>query len=451
MVETFACPQCSSPELQATEAGFACRQCGAGFPILDGIPWLIAEPQFRLSEWRQRFLLLAREYEQQARDLATAGKAAPAGSLARRRLTHLANGYRRHLDCIGELLRPLGSEDATVRRETLLALRTRVPMAQDLTSYYVNLHRDWVWGDAENSAALDILRDLAGQEPLGVMLVAGSGAGRLAYDVHQHLQPRVTCAADINPLLQIVAKRVSAGAAVPLWEFPIAPRTLEQSAIERTLRAPQPARAGLHFVMADVMRAPWSPGSFDTVLTPWFIDIVPQDFREVAARINRLLRPGGRWLNFGSLAFAQSDPARCYSADEALECLRSAGFDSIRARDDDIPYMRSPASRHARVETAFSFVATRRSEAPDPGEAFNLPDWLADGSRPVPLLPHFETQSLVNRIYAFVLALVDGRRSSQEIARYLVEQKLMSAEDASAAVRSFLTSLYEESRRRSRF
>ena len=140
-----------------------------------------------------------------------------------------------------------------------------------------------------------------------------------------------------------------------------------------------------------------------------------------------------------------------YSAYEALECLRRTGFDAIRARDDDIPYMRSPASRHSRVETAFFFVATRRSEAPDPGEFFNLPDWLADGSRPVPLLPHFETQSLVNRIYAFVLALVDGRRSSQDIAQFLVEQKLMNAEDASAAVRAFLTSLYEESRRRNRF
>ena len=451
MLPSLACPQCAAPSLPVTDGGLACSNCGARFPTLDGIPWLVAEPQFRLAEWRQRFLLLAREYEQQARELATAGKAAPAGSLSRRRLTHLAHGYRRHLDCIGELLRPLGPDDGSVRRETLLALRTRVPMSQDLTSYYVNLHRDWVWGDAENAAALGILRDLAGQEPLGATLVAGSGAGRLAYDVHQQLQPHVTVAADINPLLQIVARRVSGGAAVPLWEFPIAPRSLEDCAIERTLRAPEPAREGLHFVLADVMRAPWVAGSFDTVLTPWFIDIVPQAFDEVAARINRLLKPGGRWLNFGSLAFAQSDPARCYSADETLERLESAGFAAIRTRDDSIPYMRSPASRHSRIETTFSFVATRRSEAPDPGESFTLPDWLADGSRPVPLLPHFETQSLVNRIYAFVLALVDGRRSTQDIAQYLVEQKLMGAEDAASSIRGFLTALYEEGRRRNRF
>lgn len=451
MLDAFACPQCSSPALQATPTGFACVPCGAAFPTLEGIPWLLAEPQFRLAEWRQRFRLLEREYEAQAREFAAAGKAAPAGSLARRRLNHLANGYRRHLDCIGDLLRPLGPEDESVRRETLLALRTRVPLAQDLTSYYVNLHRDWVWGDAENAAALSIVRDLAAGAPLRTVLVAGSGAGRLAYDVHQQLDPLTTVATDINPLLQIVARRVSGGATVPLWEFPIAPLALEDCAIERKLSAPQPSRAGLQFVLADVMRAPWAPGTFDTVLTPWFIDIVPQDFREIAARINRLLKPGGRWLNFGSLAFGQSNAAQCYSQPETLECLQQAGFDGIRTRDDSIPYMRSPASRHSRVEMAFSFVATRSREAADPGESFNLPDWLADGSRPVPLLPHFETQSLVNRIYAFVLALVDGQRSTDEIARYLVEQKLMSGEDAPAAVRSFLTSLYEESRRRGRF
>ena len=133
MLDAFACPQCSSPALQATPTGFACVPCGAAFPTLEGIPWLLAEPQFRLAEWRQRFRLLEREYEAQAREFAAAGKAAPAGSLARRRLNHLANGYRRHLDCIGDLLRPLGPEDESGRRETLLALRTHVPLAQDLT------------------------------------------------------------------------------------------------------------------------------------------------------------------------------------------------------------------------------------------------------------------------------------------------------------------------------
>jgi hypothetical protein len=113
--------------------------------------------------------------------------------------------------------------------------------------------------------------------------------------------------------------------------------------------------------------------------------------------------------------------------------------------------MRSPASRHARIETTLAFRAVKRAATADPGPAWSMPDWLADSSLPVPRLPHFETQGLVTRIYAFVMALIDGRRSSREIAAYLVEQKLMDAADAEAAVRSFLTQLFEESRRRTRF
>jgi hypothetical protein len=416
-----------------------------------GIPWLFAEPGQRLADWRQRLALLVREYEAQRDALRASAAASSAGGLTRRRLEQHAAALDGHLAALAGLLAPLASASSQPRRETLLALRTRVPLAQDLTSYYVNLHRDWVWGEAENAAAHAIVRELFDVQRPQSLLVAGSGGGRLAYDLHASLQPALTLALDLNPLLQIGAARVSRGESVQLWEFPIAPRSLDDQALERTLRAPAAARDGLCFVLGDVLRTPLRSGAFDAVLTPWFVDIVPQPFPEVVARINRLLPEGGTWVNFGSVAFAQSDPARCYSAEELLEIVAASGFEIGAVREDEVPYMRSPASRHARLETTLSFRAVKRADAADPGPAWSMPDWLADSTLPVPRLPHFETQGLVTRIYAFVMALIDGRRSSREIAAYLVEQKLMDAADAEAAVRAFLTQLFEESRRRTRF
>lgn len=413
------------------------------------MPWLFAEPQQRLADWRQRLALLSREYEAQREALRAA--AGTATGSARHRLTLHAAALDAHLAALGQLLAPLTRGAGAPRRETLLALRTRVPLAQDLTSYYVNLHRDWVWGDAENAAAHAICRELLADQPPRALLVAGSGGGRLAYDLHQSLPLEQTLALDLNPLLQIVAARVSRGEEVRLWEFPIAPRSLADQAVERSLRAPAPSRAGLRFALGDALRTPVRPAAFDAVLTPWFIDIVPQPFSEVAARINRLLPIGGSWVNFGSVAFAQSDPALCHSSEELLEIVAASGFEVLAQREDELPYMQSPASRHGRIERTLSFRAAKRAEVADPGPAWSLPDWLADGSLPVPRLPHFETQGLVTRIYAFVLALVDGRRSSRDIAAYLVEQKLMDPADAESAVRSFLTQLFEESRRRTRF
>ena len=132
-----------------------------------------------------------------------------------------------------------------------------------------------------------------------------------------------------------------------MYEFPIAPRGIDDHAILRQLAAPAPVGADFHLVFADALRAPFAPGAFDTVLTPWFVDILPVDLAELAPRINRLLEPGGRWIHFGSLAFAHREAARNYSLEEALEVIAHSGFRNGPVRETAIPYMASPASRHS--------------------------------------------------------------------------------------------------------
>jgi hypothetical protein len=48
-------------------------------------------------------------------------------------------------------------------------------------------------------------------------------------------------------------------------------------------------------------------------------------------------------------------------------------------------------------------------------------------------------------VHAFLLALITGERSMRDMARMLVEQRLMSEQDAEPAVRMFLARLHEES------
>jgi len=54
-------------------------------------------------------------------------------------------------------------------------------------------------------------------------------------------------------------------------------------------------------------------------------------------------------------------------------------------------------------------------------------------------------QALSSRVHAFMLALINGERSMHDMARMLVEQRLMSADEAEAQVRLFLTRLHEDS------
>ncbi|MBL0900021.1 MAG: glutamate synthase large subunit, partial [Reyranella sp.] len=164
---------------------------------------------------------------------------------------------------------------------------------------------------------------------------------------------------DLNPLLLLAAARLAAGESVELYEFPIAPRTESEVAVRRRLAAPGRARAGLDFVLADAWRAPFAPQSFDAVVTPWLVDIVELDFDGVAAHVNRLLKPGGRWVNFGSLAFGWRRPSLRWCRDEVLAAVRDAGFEVRESVDAELPYMQSPSSRHGRVECVHTFAADK--------------------------------------------------------------------------------------------
>ena len=190
-----------------------------------------------------------------------------------------------------------------------------------------------------------------------------------------------------------------------------------------------------------------SQASFDTVITPWLIDILSEDLRIFAKRINQLLKDDGRWVSFGSLAFEHPDRARRYSPDEVAEIAVEAGFDNPDMREDTIPYMCSPLSRHGRQEQTVTFRADKQKKVKAPARHKALPDWIVVGKEPVPILPAFQTQAMSTRIYAFIMSLIDGKRSIEDMAGLLEQQRLMPKEEAVPAIRSFLTRMYDDSQR----
>jgi hypothetical protein len=116
-----------------------------------------------------------------------------------------------------------------------------------------------------------------------------------------------------------------------------------------------------------------------------------------------------------------------------------------------IPYMCSPASRHGRQEHVFSFSATKRNKARKPERYRALPEWIVTGKEPVPLSQSFRTQAMTTQIYAFIMSLIDGKRTIKDMAILLEQQKLMSREEAEPAIRSFLTKMYDDSQKQSGF
>jgi uncharacterized protein YbaR (Trm112 family) len=439
----LACPRCAGA-LEAADC-ISCRSCGAQYPFVDGIPWLFAEPDAALEAWRVRMRAFTTDLESQAARYRAALTDEVARATTRSRLKLLAAACADHARRLRALLAPLDAATPSgAAPETYRALGAALPVGQGLTSYYANLHRDWCWGDAENEAGYRGVAAALGDESPGRTLVLGAGAGRLAYDVHARRRPSLLVAADLNPLMLMVARRMWAGDSVELYEFPVAPLDLQSHAVLRRLRAPAPAGAGLFPVFADVTRGPFQAGAFDTVITPWLIDILEEDLQVLARRLNQWLRPGGRWVNTGTLFFQHRDPARSYSTEEVREVVAGAGFELGHLAEQGVPYLASPASRHARQETVVTFGALRVApvEAPAVGEAG--PPWLRRNDVPVPLPPALASRVLEMRVHAFVASLVDGKRSVREIADVLVRERLMGPDEAEAAVREFLQRLFVE-------
>lgn len=444
----LACPRCEQSLRQYPDRSWGCGSCGLGFPSLLDVPCLFAEPAATLTEWRGRLQFSLEKLAHEASELQADMQNPRLRSLTRDRLTLLNRATLDQLRRLRELLAPLSIHQAQAALATHLALQTRLPGDQGLTTYYQNIHRDWAWGEAENEATLRLVGGaLPSVEAVDSLLVLGSGAGRLAYDLHQDYAIGLTLALDFNPLLTLVARRAVAGEVTELWEFPLAPRTLADHAVLRELVAPQPVRDGFQLILGDALRPPLTAGSFDVVVTPWFVDILPEDFRTLAARINVLLKTGGRWICFGSLCFDQRLASQRYSLEETLAIVMDSGFAEPEVREDEIPYMCSPASRHGRLENVLTIVADKeRSVAPPPRHRA-LPDWLINGTQPVPLLPAFELQAMTTRIYAFIMGMIDGRRSIRDMAKLLVDQRLMSRDEAEPAVRNFLIKMHDDSQR----
>jgi len=260
-----------------------------------------------------------------------------------------------------------------------------------------------------------------------------------------------TTAMDFNPLLLLVADRVIRGETLELHEFPIAPKSMDDTAVLRKLSAEAPVRDGFHLVFGDVLRPPFAAERYDTVVTPWVIDIVTENLPVLAARINTLLKTGGRWINFGSLTFAHPGFSRRYSPEETLAIVQDSGFDPPVVHEATIPYMCSPASRHGRQETVFTFSAIKRENVPAPERHKALPDWIVTGKESVPLMRAFKTQATTTQIYGYVMSLINGKRSIQDMAKIMEEQKLMTRQEAEPAIRNFLTRMYDDSQRQTGF
>jgi len=417
LAEKLSCPVCSGPVQDGKDA-LRCQGCQAVFPVWGDFPWVFANASEWKADWTQRFRFYLQQLHEDIQNLKMELKLLDLLPKTRERLQHLVQAKTEQHRELEKLFEPLllGGGPSY---EQQLAAQTPLPDTQQLMGYYGNVLRDWGWGDEENSICEDILAAMLGPHPLGTMLVMGTGPSRLAYDIHRRLGGRETIALDINPFYLLVAERMLAGRNLNLYDFPIAPTDAKAFASKVKCRAPESIKSGFTCLMADAMNPCFQSASVDTLLTPWLIDIVPQDFRSFAKKLNRIMKPGARWLNFGSTVFHNRMQHLCYSRDEIPDILAESGFEVLQIRENVIPYLRSPSSCQQRSEKVFTFLARKVQEV-EAGAAYApLPNWLTDTELSVPIQADMQQQMIVNLTLTQVFSQVDGQKSLRQIAEVM--------------------------------
>jgi hypothetical protein len=347
------CPQCGG----GLDGGLACGACGQAYPRLASVTVLLPQPAAHLAHWRAQLGLIAQQGGETARALEAQAEEAGTGAAARTRLRALARAVETQVQDVAAVLGPaLGGP---------LPPREGGGLPRGIVEYVGYLYRDWGWSDGrheENQRALAAVRGAVGRRALGRTLVLGAGACRLAYDLHRSCGARETSALDVDPYLLVMAEAVVRGASVPLTESAANVQELDAVSRRWTLRAPDGPLGddAFRFFLADGLAPPFEDRTFDTVVTPWFIDQVPADLPAFLAAVHRLLAPAGRWIHHGPLVYRPDLPlARWFSLEEVIDLARAIGFHPERPQVQVGPYLVSPLTGRGKVEKVFTFVAPK--------------------------------------------------------------------------------------------
>ncbi len=115
---------------------------------------MFAEPEYAISEWRNRLHFLLKRIGQDVQIIDHELKQDHLHELTVKRLNRQREAANEHRTTLNKILEPMDVQASHTAYESYLALRTRLPADQGLNTYYPNIHRDWAWGQEENEASL---------------------------------------------------------------------------------------------------------------------------------------------------------------------------------------------------------------------------------------------------------------------------------------------------------
>jgi N2227-like protein len=361
-----------------------------------------------------------------------------ASALTKDRLQLVIKALESQKQEVESLLESFDLDESNKEVALLSVLANRISSEQHILSYFQNIFRDWAWPTDDNKTALNCIKDIWPSQNIEKLVVLGSGAGRLAYDLAKNNLVKELLLIDINPLLLSVSQKMFNGETANLTEINNYPQSIETITKQWKLCAPKGAAPiEAKHIWGDAINLPFKEHSLTAVLTPWFIDIIPEDFTQFAKRLNTRLQNNGYWFNFGPLGFGGPENGGTYTKEELKQILDQSGFKIEDWQEKKVDYLNSPLSSQNRTESVILWRAKKIKDMVAPKDFSHYPDWLLNTKMAIPRESQFDSLAAQSQLELQILLSIDGKRSIEDIQNLMIPHLKVSQSEANALLLTF--------------
>jgi len=361
----YSCVWCGAPSLDAELTELRCSNCSRSYPIVDDIPILTLRPRSQLSAASQLLRSADSKIRELAAILSSVAASDPMHACTRARGERALVGMRTNLALIEAHMK---SSELIVRESAAkLDFLDCISNCDSAWSPEVMLpffYQDWGPTDEfEKVKSLIIMALRQHRSNSEAIAVLGAGACGLVQAAAAEFDRAYGVDLSIPTLL--IARNVLAGHPIVVHL-----ENAEWTAVQ--LRSREQTRSNVRLATADVANLPFSDNSLSAVVTQYLMDIVGNPLR-VAIEIQRVLKPGGVWVNFSLPLRWPVLPRELgrFTLEELPAFLERAGFQLSESRQERFSCVNlekvAETAPTCRMSVHF-FVAAK---APDTGKSMS--------------------------------------------------------------------------------
>ncbi|MEM8500056.1 MAG: hypothetical protein AAF542_18690 [Pseudomonadota bacterium] len=286
------------------------------------------------------------------------------------------------------------------------------PSSQQIESYFELLFRDWCWGD-ELQPYINYCVSSVARHATQRILVLGSGAGGLSYHLANALVKADVVSVEHNPFLALASSHIMQGKSLKVHEYSLYPTNLENCAKKWEIKQPALKHENHIQLLATYPQLPFARASFDTIVAPWFFDILDLRFADAVKASAHFLKEDGRLLFMGPANVHKSHYEEQYCSDEIRELLLQS-FTEIEFDQHTLGYLHNPRASQGRLENVLF------ANLSGPGK-FGLPAYKSSADE-LQYTPELNQFKLKTATIHQIMAHIEKSITVDELAKVLVTQ-----------------------------